>query len=135
MMLIGTGDERLSLEVAEFGPPGGPDAGDLCLHVAVSVDGYSATDRFWVFDPEWRRFLDELRQLERSRSGHAELAKSTPEGLELRIASADALGHISVSGAMGRHRADGFLRQLQFGFRFDPSMLLSVLRELQTFAS
>jgi hypothetical protein len=130
MILLGMHGQRLTLDV----PPGTPADDDLLLNVSVTVGGYCAEDQCWVCAREWRVFLTELRQLERTRQGRADLSGASPEEFKLRIASTDRAGHMAVSGLVGWRRPDEFLQRLEFGFAFDPGMLAALIRELGNFA-
>ena len=134
MILRGSSDQQLTLDVSEPGPRGTPSDDDLLLDVSVSVGGYAAADQAWVVGSDWRRFMQQLQQLERTRTGHAVLLGASPGDLDIKFAVVDAAGHMSVSGAVAWRTSDGFLQRLEFGFFFDPGMLASVQRELCGFA-
>lgn len=130
MILRGSNDERLEITVADLGPPGTPGDEDVLLNVTVVVGGYSAADQCWVVGSEWRGFMEDLRKLERTRRGQADLVGATPEKLAIRFAATDAAGHMSVAGTVGWHTPASFLHKLEFGFSFDPGVLANLVREL-----
>ena len=127
--------ELLSIVRIELGAPGTPAEGDLLLDVSVSSSGYSAADQVWVLAEEWRRFTQELSELEESRQGRATLEGMSPRELMLIFHSTDALGHMAVAGSLGGDKPNGFVHKLAFGFAFDPSRLPTVVREISALGS
>lgn len=118
------------IERAGFGPQGTPGDEDLLLNVSVSVGGYSAVDQCWVSSAEWAGFMSQLRQLELSRRGQADLLGASPDDLKITFAAIDRSGHMAVSGFVGWHRPDGFLQRMEFGFRFDAGLVATLVDEL-----
>ncbi|HEY7727283.1 MAG TPA: hypothetical protein VID50_02405 [Candidatus Eisenbacteria bacterium] len=131
MRVQGEHEQYVELERSSFGEPGTPADRDLLLNIAVQVEGYSAADQAWVAAGEWRAFLTRLRDLERSRRGEAALEGASPRSLRLVFRSTDALGHMAVMGHVGWDTPDGFSRRLEFGFRFDPSLLPALVRDFE----
>jgi hypothetical protein len=133
MELQGSDGQFLSIERAGFEGSQIPDDEDLLLNVTVKVHGYSATDQAWVPDEFWRKFLAELRTLERTRHGQAALEAANPRDLSLIFNTTDHAGHMAVSGFMGWEIPDGFYQKMEFGFAFDPGMLQTLICEFENF--
>jgi hypothetical protein len=73
-----------------------------------------------------RRFLHDLRGVERDRRGEARLQSMSPEDLEVVVRVVDAPGHVWLEGQIGRLRHTGkrYDRLLvKFAFEIDPSRL------------
>lgn len=131
MRLQGDNRELLAIERSSFGEPGTPADEDLLLNVTVEVGSYSAADQAWVVVGDWRRFLAELRQLERLRQGQATLEGASPRDLKLVFRAIDRAGHMAISGFLGWETLDGFAQKLEFGFAFDAGMLENLVREFE----
>jgi len=109
-----------------------PSQGDAYLTVSVSSNGYTGQNDLWVDQRAFRAFCSALVALEKNRKGEAILESMSPDELSLRVHSVDSCGHMAVSGITGydvqrEHRL--FRHSVQFGFEFDPSQLLEVLKE------
>ncbi len=132
--LRGDNDEHLVIELSELGPAGTPEEGDLRLDISVLVGRHAAGGHYWVSEDAWAQFLTQVRDLERSRQGQAELSGMSPQSCSLRFAVIDATGHTAVSGFLGSRTPDGALQRLEFGFRFDPGLLPALVGELDAIA-
>ena len=130
VVLRGNDGQMLEIERCSFTPPAPYDP-DILLNVTIVVGGYSAAGQSWVLLDEWRGFLSQLRQLEKLRQGKAILMGASPRNLKLAFNATDSLGHMAVTGFLGRETPDGFLQKLEFGFAFDPGMLLTLVRDLE----
>jgi hypothetical protein len=86
----------------------------------------------------WKMFLEQLTELERTRSGEAMLQSIGPEELRLRIFALDRAGHIAVEGELTSYYAlsdPKKIASLKFGvIEFDPTTLPLLVRELQSTA-
>ena len=131
MELQGNDGEFLSIARGDVGATGTPGEGDLLLEISVNSSGYSAADQVWVHSGQWRRFIQELNELEESRQGRATLEGLSPRELMLVFQSTDPLGHMAVAGTLGWHKPNGFAHKIAFGFAFDPTRLPVVVRELK----
>src|SRR5437763_3351968 len=82
----------------------GPQAGtsDRRATVKVVLPAFSGTLEIWITQIDWDGFVDELRQLEGSRQGKAQLSAEDPRDFQLTIASTDRSGHLEVTGELGR---------------------------------
>lgn len=86
----------------------------------------------WIDANEQRRFLEELRHLERERRGTAQVAAMSPNEFELVIRVVDATGHISIEGLIGTLRPFGSRYHhllFKFSFALDPTDLPKLVRE------
>ena len=81
----------------------------------------------------WERFLEQLGHLASDRHGRALLWGADPDELQLSFAC-DFRGEASASGYLARHRMDGLVQRLQFGFTFPVEHLASVASELKALA-
>jgi hypothetical protein len=131
MRVQGDHEQFLELTRSAFGEPATPARDDLLLSIAVQVEGYSAADQAWIAAEAWRGFLSQLRHLEERRHGEAKLEGMSPRDFRLVIRSTDQLGHMAVTGHVGWDTPDGFSRRLEFGFRFDPTLLPALSRDFE----
>jgi hypothetical protein len=130
-MLIESGGDRLVFELVETAAAETPAAGDLCLHVRLTSEGFSGENPdVWISAEAARRFADDLAALERDRRGQAELRSMSPEELLLRVAVIDRAGHIGITGHLGRYQfprgTAAVLQQLTFDLDFDAGLLRSL---------
>jgi hypothetical protein len=131
----------LELERSEVGERDTPGESDIRINVTVKASSvrlissasYSAADQSWVDGGEWDRFLLELRTLDEQRQGRAVIEGLSPDHLRLEFYSTDSAGHMAVRGHLGRHKPDGKLLQLRFGFSFEPDQLPGVVQALGSF--
>jgi hypothetical protein len=129
-------DRSSTLEIAlrETGPPGTPSAGDFGVNVSVSSGKFSGrADTIWLGRDDWARFVADLVDLERTRSGEAVVSAMSPEEFQLTITSVDRAGHVIAEGWLGRQRRGriGALRdQVSFSIEIDPSTLPTLVRQL-----
>jgi len=122
--------QLLLIERSTLGDTGTASDEGLLLNITVNVGGYGAADQAWVEVADWRRFLTELRALERLRQGDATLVGARPGDLSVTFRAADRVGHMAVSGFVAWDTPDGFVQRLEFGFGFDAWMLQTVIPEL-----
>jgi hypothetical protein len=117
-----------SVEVNVSGPQTGTS--DRRATVQVVVPGFTGTLETWIAKVDWDGFLDELRELERTRQGKAQLSADDSRDFQLTIAATDRSGHLEVIGQLsqlvGSHRAS-----LGYGFAFDPGQLSTILRQAE----
>jgi hypothetical protein len=125
-------DALLELEVSEFGDANTPGRDDVLFNVTVETGGYTAADQDCFVRSDLDRFLQQLRALDQNRKGKALLVSASPDDIQLEFYSTDSAGHMAVRGQIGRTDPHGFLAQLQFGFRFEPDKLPSVLEYFET---
>ena len=131
MELKGDKGQLFAIERSVFGEPGASAEADLLLNVTVKVGGYAAADQSWVMADDWRAFLTDLRELERTRRGKATLEGASPRDLKLVLCVIDPIGHMAISGHLGWDSPDGFAQKLEFGFEIDAGMLQTTIREIE----
>jgi hypothetical protein len=130
VVIRGNSGQTIEIERCQFSPPAPYDP-DLLLNVTIIVGGFSAADQSWIVVNDWHAFLSQLRQLEKLRRGSATLESASPRDLKLSFNATDLLGHMVVTGFVGRETPDGFSQKLEFGFAFDPGMLLTFVRDFE----
>src|SRR5262245_10568595 len=100
--------------------------------VRSSVGAFAGRNpRVWIDANDQRRFLGELRDLERNRRGEARVAAMSPDEFELVVRLVDSLGHVWVEGMIGRlqyfgQRSD----RTVLSFSLDPTSLPLLVREV-----
>ena len=110
-----------------------PSKGDVFLSVQVESNGFIGHNELWVLNEEFDSFVQDLSELEEKRKGEAVLTSISPNELDLKVYSVTNRGHIAISGKTGFRVFDqdeSFQHSLEFGFQFDASQLLEVLKEL-----
>jgi hypothetical protein len=128
-MLLQSDSDWLRIGLGDREPYGDAVPDDHLLRVAVSSFTYTAAEELWVTGRGWARFLEQLRHLVSDRHGRAVLWGADPDELQISFAC-DFRGAASVSGHLARHRMDGLVQRLQFGFTFPTENLTSVASEL-----
>jgi len=111
-----------------------PFKGDVYLSVQVESNGFICHNELWIFKEEFDSFVQALIELEEKRKGEAVLTSISPNELELKVHSVTNRGHIAIVGKTGLRVFDqekSFQHSLEFGFQFDASQLLEVLKELK----
>ena len=114
-----------------------PTPGDTRLAITVSSNGFSGQGSAWVEAECLAEFLQQLRALEETRQGAAELESMSPDELRLRIWSVDRRGHLAVGGrvsrwARGYDGSDSYRQLVEFGFEFDPTLLPDAVVSFQS---
>lgn len=139
-MILGSDFQQLELSVIEVSPDvrGVHIGGDVRISVRARLKEFSGAADAWILRETWRDFLAQLTQLERERTGDAQLASISPGELRLRIFALDRAGHMAAEGELTASflaSHEPRLTSLKFGaIEFDPSALPSLLRELQSAA-
>jgi hypothetical protein len=135
-MIIGNSGDRLLLERIESVPDHLPTPGDFRLRVAVESSNFSGCHSVWISLPNYQRFLNQLDELELHRKGSAELPSMSPGAFRLRISIVDRSGHLVLDGSLGQsdHLRSSVTieHRLDFGFEFDPSDLVRIVREFHS---
>jgi hypothetical protein len=126
VMHLSDGTSRLGIELVRWD-------GDAYLAVVVESRGFAGRNDLHVADQAFRRFCKELLSLQQTLSGEARLTSVAERELELRVAPADRLGHIAVTGSTGyqvhmAHTHKYYWHSIQFGFEVEPSALDSAVR-------
>ena len=128
-MLIEEGDNFLELIVIERIPHYLPAPGDVQFKINIQSYGFVGQGSTWVAAPNLERFITQMQALEARRQGGAELTSISPGQFQLRIFSTDSLGHMALSGRLSSQEGQsGYQHHLAFGFDFEPSKLLNIVR-------
>lgn len=134
-MILRDGNDFIELEMAERMPAGLQGAGDVHFNVRVRFASYSAESDVWVEARGLRSFVEQLREVERTRQGGAVLVSMSPSELRLEIRATDSLGHVGAFGEVGRWCRGTlparFWSAVAFGIPFDPGLLSSLLKEFE----
>jgi hypothetical protein len=101
-MTIRDGNNWIEIEIVDRVPSDLPTPGDVELSVAVSSSNFSGQGFTWVESQTFAVFLQQLRELELSRQGSAELEGMSPGEFCLRIASINRRGHMAVIGEVSK---------------------------------
>jgi hypothetical protein len=93
------------------------------FEVTIHVDdeGFSGWGTFWIYLDEWKAFLQDLMECERTRRGLATLEGMGPGERLLTLSSTDSLGHFTARYVIKRHRAETSDTVLIGGFPLDVS--------------
>ena len=137
-MRIETGVASFDLSVKEQLPRGDPAQGDVEFRIRVRVTGsgteFAADTSPWVSADNLATFVNELRRLERERTGEARLTSMSPGELTLTVKVVDRAGHAAISGQVGRHcfmRDERVWCTLPFDLELDPTELPTILAEFE----
>jgi hypothetical protein len=114
---------ELAVAIEEVSPEA---AGDAYVTIRVQSAGFIGHNDLWVCARDVRAFCRALAALDRTLTGEAVLVSASPHELDLRIARADSLGHMVISGSTGyyfpsSHRS--YWHAVHFGFEFEPQQL------------
>ena len=122
------GDERFRLEIQPLEVLRAPaeGAGDVRAAVAVRCHAFSGANRNVYFQrAAWARFAAELRALERSGRGEAELRSESPNDFRARFYMSDWVRHLGVEGHVGAIAFVGSVaREITLTFEFELDTLL-----------
>lgn len=140
-MLIRDATSSLEVSLRELGPRGTQAEGDVGVHIAAT----SAANRLggpftgtngtiWIGRHEWATFLEDVRELDRTRQGEAHLMAMSPAEFQLAIFATDRAGHLAAEGWVGREyvgRNGALEDRVCFSIEVDPSTLPQILRQLE----
>jgi hypothetical protein len=107
------------------------DAVSLKFAVEAAARGFAARTETWVERIPLAEFAAALRDLERTRTGRAELLGEDPEDLALTLSAIDRVGHVLLEFSVTRLSLVGDAAHpvtLRFsgGFELDPGLLPSL---------
>jgi hypothetical protein len=100
--------------------------GDAYVTIQVQSAGFIGHNDLWIGASDARAFCSALAALDQTLRGEALLLSMSPHELDLRIASADLLGHMLISGSTGyrvRQSRRAYWHAVHFGFEFEPQQL------------
>src|SRR5262245_1048363 len=127
MSILRFSDDTNFVELAVAIEEDAPQAvGDAYVTIRVQSAGFIGHNELWVCASCVRAFCSALAALDKTLRGEALLRSVSPRELDLRIASADSLGHMVISGSTGYHALlshRSYWHAVQFGFEFEPQQL------------
>lgn len=123
-MLINDGNDRLEIIAIECVPETLPTPGDTRFSVDVTSGGFTGSGWAWIDAECLRAFVADLRALEISRNGAAEVESMSPGQFRLRIWATDRAGHVALAGSLSRAK-----QSLEFSFSFCPTLLPGLVSE------
>jgi hypothetical protein len=127
-MVIREGTDRIEIVATDRVPAHLPTPGDARLQVKVESRGFTGHGTSWVEADRLAIFARQLRALESTRRGEAELEGMSPGEFRLRVYSVDQAGHMAIEG-----RVSDMGQSLEFGFPFCPSLLRELVAEFESF--
>ena len=137
-MVIRDAFSSVEISLRELGPRGTPADGDLGLDVATTGITFAGrNDTVWIGRDDWARFLQDVRALERTRSGEARVGAMSPNEFELSIITVDRAGHIAAEGWVGREyvtRTGVLHDRVHFAVDIDPTDLPRLVSDLAAIA-
>ena len=126
-MRIGTDVEHVDLVVLERSESSIATRGDVRIKVTVTLRDFSgAYDSVYLDQSTLAGFLEAITDMERTRSGSAELKSMSPNEFSLQVRSRDSLGHFVVEVALQRFQYSGptyWPTTVSGGFELDPTEL------------
>ena len=107
---------------------------DLKVSVSAKVGAFAAeVQSVWLEWPEVKAFRQELRDLNGSLKGKAEISAMSPNEFWLKLEAFDSKGHIGVKFSLGKsmHTDNGqFENQMFGGFEVEPGAVKSLYQWL-----
>jgi hypothetical protein len=129
-VLIRKGPNFIELVPTDRVPDDLPTAGDIQVSVTVQSQGFTGSGSAWIEAPKLHTFVSQLRELETSRHGTAEVESMSSGQFRLRLFSTDSLGHMALAGRLSRSE-----HALEFRFEFDPGLLPEVAQRFEAIAA
>jgi hypothetical protein len=102
-LTISSTTQRASVTISALEIPAAANQ-SINLLAAIADDGFTGADDVWASESDLRKFVVQLRELERTRCGSATLKALDPAALELVIEPFDAAGHMQISASITAHR-------------------------------
>lgn len=118
-MILSDGKSEFRLELLEWD-------GDAYISASVASQGFSGKSDAHVVCQEFKHFCKSLLNLQTSLKGKAEFNSITPNEIKVEIKPSDKLGHMSVSGEIGRYvftSNNSNWHCVQFEFEIEPQQL------------
>jgi hypothetical protein len=126
-MQIRDNQDFIEIDVVDRVPGNLPTPGDVELSVEVSSGKFRGQAFAWIEARKLSSFIAQLCDLERSRTGSAEMEGMSPGEFRLRIFSIDRRGHVAIEGRLVHQASQSFRHSIDFGFEFDPTFLPKVV--------
>jgi hypothetical protein len=125
----------IEIDVVDRVPDHLPTPGDVELSVEVSSGKFRGQAFAWIDASTLSNFVTQLRELERTRIGSAELEGMSPGEFRLRIFSIDCRGHVVIEGQLVHQPARSYRHAIEFGFEFDPTLLPKIVSDFAAMAN
>lgn len=130
-MKFGSENEYIEIDELERSPEGAPCAGDVNVRVNLKLQSFSGSyDGVWLEFPEIERFISNLEELDKTRSGSAKVESMSPDEFTLEVRSSDSLGHMEIEAQLHRYQYSGSKSwpiHLKGGFEVEPEIIRSLL--------
>lgn len=143
-MVISDATASVEISLREMGPVGAPGEGDLGIDVAATAGATSVGGPFagrngsvWIRGDDWGRFLQALRELERTRRGEAGVEAMSPGEFRLVVIVTDRAGHVAAEGWVGRRygaRSSVVHDRVSFRVELEPTTLPLLVRQFEAIA-
>jgi hypothetical protein len=89
----------ITVVLRESGPVGTPAEADLGINVSVDGQAFGGhNDKVWIGRDDWAAFLQNLRELERTRRGEARVKGMSPEEFQLAVFPSGNSGRLVAEG-------------------------------------
>jgi hypothetical protein len=142
-MLIRDNNSTLELKIEDKMPEGVQGAGDFALRsilniciTGVETDEFMANARSWIDIVKFNRFLNELKSLETSRQGSAEIESMSPGEFRIRFYKKNSRGEIEAEGEVGRHlTGSSRMNKVHFEIAIDPTSVKAILEDFKLLPS
>ena len=112
---------------------GTPAEGDLGINVSVDGQDFGGhNDKVWIGRDDWAAFLENLRELERTRRGEAHVKAMSPEEFQLAVFASGKSGRLVAEGWVGRDytgRAGTLRDRVSFSIELDPTRFAALVAE------
>ncbi|HEX9996611.1 MAG TPA: hypothetical protein VGB45_05680 [Abditibacterium sp.] len=106
---------------------------DLSQEFEVSVveGGFSGKVTLWCHRTDLHRFIEQLRECEKTRRGEAKLEAMSPQEFSLRIFNSHSKGDFAVSYRISKSLFNMSNCLIEGEFELDPSFLMQILRDFE----
>ena len=125
-MLIRNGNDFLEMIPLERVAEHLPTPGDTRFAVRIQSGAFSGQGTTWIDFSALQKFADDMKRLERTRSGHAETLSISPNEFRLVVSTIDGWGHVAVSGRLARNK-----QAVEFCFEFSSEVLSMLCNDVQ----
>lgn len=93
---------RIDIDVVERVPLHLPAAGDLALHIELSVGGFAGLGSCWVHRDDFRNFATRTNGLITGTIDAPELQSMSPGDFRMRVSRANSRGHYRIDITVAR---------------------------------
>jgi hypothetical protein len=108
---------------------------EAMFDVRVSSGGFTGAYSAHFDEGPIRDFVEQLKQLECTRRGQADIDSMSPGELKFAVGARNEMGHIGIWGQMARWSFDqfgkGFEQRLLFGFTFERPRLCHLINAFE----